>query len=98
MFVTEEPICPDAIQTSKPSRNDDVIVSWVEPNVTDELGIIPIVSKSHTPGSAFQVGSTIVTYSFGRFDDDSTVSCSFTVTVTEGKCKKLYKKIQNYSS
>ncbi|XP_072014198.1 hyalin-like [Amphiura filiformis] len=75
--------CPTVIEMSKKPGDADVIVSWVEPVATDSLGIVPLVFKTHSPGSVFDAGSTVVKYSFGRTPVD-TASCIFTVKVIEG--------------
>ncbi|XP_072013340.1 scavenger receptor cysteine-rich domain-containing protein DMBT1-like [Amphiura filiformis] len=75
--------CPSVIEMSKKPGDADVIVSWVEPVATDSLGIVPLVFKTHSPGSVFDAGSTVVKYSFGRTPVD-TASCIFTVKVIEG--------------
>ncbi len=69
---------------AKKSDGSDTIVSWVEPVATDSMGMVPLVFKTHSPGSVFETGSTVVKYSFGRTPVD-TVSCLFTVKVSEGK-------------
>lgn len=68
--------------TTKPD-NSDVMVSWIEPIATDANGVVPLVFKTHSPGSVFDVGTTTVRYTFGR-DPVDTASCIFTVTVAEG--------------
>ena len=59
-------------------------VTWVEPTATDNSGIVSLSSRTHTPGSFFSVGSTPVTYTFTDGAGNS-ASCTFTVTITQGK-------------
>ena len=37
------------------------VVSWVEPNASDNLGS-PTLTSSHSPGSSFSIGITSVEY------------------------------------
>ena len=57
-------------------------VTWTEPTASDNSGIVTLTS-SHSPGSAFVIGTTTVTYT-ATDDASNTVSVTFTVTV-EGK-------------
>lgn len=52
-------------------------VSWIPPTAVDECGT-PEVSASHTPGSFFEVGNHMVTYSVVDFPG---VNCVFNVKV-----------------
>ena len=60
-------------------------VSWTEPTATDNSGgTIFLISRSHAPGSPFNIGSTQVTYIFSD-ESGNTANCTFTITITEGK-------------
>ncbi|XP_038068270.1 uncharacterized protein LOC119737763 isoform X5 [Patiria miniata] len=72
---TSRTVAPDAGQTT-------ATVSWVEPTATDNSGLVPGISRSHTPPATFNVNTvTNVVYTFfdnsGNFDQ-----CRFTITVT----------------
>jgi gliding motility-associated-like protein len=70
--------CPTNINLSA-AANCKAIASWTTPTATDQCGAITI-SGSHTSGSEFDAGTTVVTYtatdSFGN-----TTTCSFDVVV-----------------
>ena len=76
---------PANITNSTDSGLANTTVSWVEPTVTDNSGVVSL-SSSHSPGTVFSIGSTEVTYT--AIDNTGNVAYgSFTVTV-EGKLKK----------
>lgn len=62
--------------------SDDPIIVWVEPVATDLSGA-SVFSNSHTSGSTFQVGETVVTYLFSDPFGNMAV-CSFSVVVNTG--------------
>jgi hypothetical protein len=55
-------------------------VTWTEPSVTGNCPPVT-VTKNHSPGDFFPVGTTTVTYVFTNAGGSST--CSFNVTVTD---------------
>ncbi|KAJ8041572.1 Hyalin [Holothuria leucospilota] len=58
-----------------------VIVVWVPPTATDISGTEELLSVSHTPGTSFSVGATVVTYEFT--DSSGNIeTCTFNVIVT----------------
>jgi len=59
----------------------DAVVSWTPPSAFDNCGSVNVTS-THTPGSTFPVGSTVVTYTATDPDMNSS-SVSFTVTVND---------------
>ena len=63
------------------SRSSAVI--FQEPNAVDNCGEVILESRSHAPGSSFDVGNTQVRYTF-RDTAGNTVICSLTVTVVQG--------------
>ncbi|MBK7030039.1 MAG: HYR domain-containing protein [Bacteroidales bacterium] len=85
---TEAPVisnCPSNISQSNDLNQCNAIVTWTEPTATDNCtssGNL-VWTKSHTPGSSFPVGTTTVTYTARDASNNSSVSCSFTVTVTD---------------
>ena len=61
------------------------IVNWTEPTAIDNSGIQTLTS-THTPGSSFDIGVTIVMYmSVDIWGHETTVSFSVTV---KGNCFK----------
>ncbi|PIK61977.1 putative hyalin [Apostichopus japonicus] len=75
----EIPNCPNTIQETIELGSDDPIIVWVEPVATDLSGA-SVFSNSHTSGSTFQVGETVVTYLFSDPFGNMAV-CSFSVVV-----------------
>ncbi|XP_022082334.1 uncharacterized protein LOC110974776 isoform X2 [Acanthaster planci] len=76
--------CPASQTTAPDAGSNTATVSWIEPTATDNSGVEPGVSRSHTPPATFSANTvTRVVYTFfdnsGNFD-----TCEFTVTVTEG--------------
>ena len=59
-------------------------VTWTEPTAIDNSGATPVISRTHTPGSFFGVGTTAVTYTFTDASGN-TASCTFDVRVIERK-------------
>ena len=55
------------------------VVSWTEPTVTDNSGSYTVTS-SHSSGSSFSIGTTIVTYNVVDAAGN-TASYSFNITV-----------------
>jgi hypothetical protein len=77
--------CPSNINVSADAGSCSAIVSWTEPTATDNCtasGSL-IWNKSHTPGTAFPVGVTTVTYTAQDALGNISTPCSFTVTVTD---------------
>ena len=54
------------------------VVLWIAPTATDNCSAV--VTSTHTPGSTFAVGTTLVTYT-ATDPSGNSVSCSFNVTV-----------------
>ncbi len=77
--------CP--INISKPSTIGlcATTVSWTEPSVSDNCSADPniIWTKSHQPGDMFTVGTTTVTYIATDESNNSSLTCSFDVTVED---------------
>lgn len=74
--------CPANIIRSVPSGTPEVSVTWIEPQLSNIAGNIPIEEmSSHNPADFFPVGVTTVTYSFNVLDV-ITLNCSFEVRVS----------------
>ena len=52
---------PSDVSVNTDLGQPTAIVTWIEPIVTDNSGIFTVTS-SHKPGSAFDVGTSTVTY------------------------------------
>ncbi|XP_072037686.1 uncharacterized protein [Amphiura filiformis] len=74
--------CTADITQVIPIGSGGVVVTWTEPVATDNSGTAMLTLKTHSPGTLFETGSTIVMY---VYEDPSgnTASCEFNVTVTE---------------
>lgn len=80
--------CPNNITREIELGSTDPIITWFEPFATD-IGEVTSVS-THQPGTPFQVGTTLVVYTF---TDDAippnSADCRFFVIVTTGMCDRL---------
>ena len=76
--------CPSGASavTSTPGASA-AIVSWVEPTATDNDGQAVTVSRSQAPSTAFNIGSTAVSYVFTDTAGNQ-ATCTFNVVVTPG--------------
>lgn len=61
------------------AANCKAIVSWTEPTASDNCGIAGVV-RSHAPGTEFNSGNTLVTYTATDINGKAS-TCSFTVSV-----------------
>ncbi len=76
--------CPANIVTGpNPVTGCTAMVSWTEPTATDNCPSGITWTKSHTPGSVFNAGTTNVTYTATDANGNISNLCSFTVTVTD---------------
>ncbi|XP_072051695.1 uncharacterized protein [Amphiura filiformis] len=72
--------CPSDVQVEVPITSTSGVASWAIPTATDNSGVTPTRTQTHTPGSTFTVGRTPVTYSFT--DGSGNVArCTFDVIV-----------------
>ncbi|XP_072018866.1 uncharacterized protein [Amphiura filiformis] len=72
---------PD-IRLSTSCNTECTRVAYVEPPATDDSGIANLISRSHTPGQCFPVGTTPVTYQYGD-PSGNTASYSFNIIIVE---------------
>ncbi|XP_070537263.1 hyalin-like [Ptychodera flava] len=74
-------ICPEDIEEYTDLGEDTALVTWSQPNATDNSGSVNVTSN-YQQGSNFVIGSTVVYYNasdpYGNVD-----SCLFTVTVID---------------
>ena len=88
---TQAPVisnCPNDLRVDVPPGTLGGQVTWPEPTATDDSGVSPFVSRSHTPMSLFTVGTTNVRYTFSDQAGNVAV-CSFDVVVV-GKNNFMY--------
>ena len=72
--------CPNDISSQTELEAFGAIVSWVEPQATDDSGTAVLLLQTHAPGTFFALGTTIVTYVF-RDATNNMEKCSFAITV-----------------
>ncbi len=87
---SEKPIisgCVTNIVRTSDENECTANVSWTEPTATDNCTSASniIWTKSHNPGSNFDVGTTTVTYTARDEAGNLSDVCSFTVTVTDNQ-------------
>ncbi len=71
--------CPTDISITATSACT-ATASWTPPTFTDNCSVT--VTSTHTPGAAFPIGVTTVTYT-GKDNNNNTTTCSFKVTVVD---------------
>lgn len=76
--------CPSNIDRTVELGSPGLPVSWLEPTATDLGAVVTLTTRSHEPGSTFNIGTTTVTYTFTDNSGNS-ASCVFTVTVVPSK-------------
>lgn len=74
--------CPASIIIEADLRGE-AMAEWVEPEATVTCGDL-VVTKSHEPGSTFQVGTTSVVYEFVD-DTGQSSTCSFDIIIEAPK-------------
>ncbi|XP_077984653.1 hyalin-like [Glandiceps talaboti] len=76
------PTCPSDVTQNTDAGLATASVTWTAATATDNLGVTPTSTVTHSSGDNFGIGSTTVTYTF--LDGSSnTADCSFTVTVND---------------
>jgi len=86
----EKPVisgCPSDITQSNIAGRCDAVVTWTNPTATDNCTLSGslIWNKSHNPGSIFAVGTTTVVYSVSDAAGNTSLACSFNVTVNDNE-------------
>ena len=67
------------VENGSPLSISDLIVTWVVPNATDNVGVTRVVSN-HSPGQIYSIGVTNVSYQ--AFDQSNNVGfCNFSFTL-----------------
>ena len=77
--------CPPDMILQAPLGSPGVVVTWMEPTVSDNsLSPPTLLGQTRNSGDVFGPGMTMVTYTYG--DASSNIgTCSFQVTVNMGK-------------
>ena len=77
--------CPTDITQDNDTDSCNAVVTWVEPTVADNCTTSGNITwtKSHTPGSIFPLGTTVVTYVAEDESGNVSVTCSFDVTIND---------------
>ncbi|WP_148230027.1 HYR domain-containing protein [Marivirga tractuosa] len=71
--------CPEDITLTAENSNGTAIVHWDEPAASIACSELS-VNASHNSGDTFEVGTTVITYTFSK-ENGQTEICSFDVTV-----------------
>ncbi|MBN2777226.1 MAG: HYR domain-containing protein [Bacteroidales bacterium] len=77
--------CPSNISQSNDNGNCSAVVTWIEPSATDNCTSSGNITwtKSHSPGSVFNLGTTTVTYQAEDEAGNLSAVCSFDITVVD---------------
>ena len=86
----EKPVvanCPPSIAQNVDAGLGTAVVNWTEPTATDNCTPVGTIvwTKSHTPGTAFPVGTTTVTYTATDESGNINDTCSFDVVITDNE-------------
>ncbi|XP_038074659.1 mucin-3A-like isoform X2 [Patiria miniata] len=73
--------CPADITRPTDSGMDSAVVDWASPGAIDNSGTVTLVA-SETPGSAFYLGVTFVTYT-ATDSDDNVEQCIFMIEIID---------------
>ena len=78
--------CPADIVRRIPDTDTDTEVTWSDPDVTDDSGVVigPSLSEGPPSGSFLRPGVHTVTY-VARDLAGNIATCTFTITITRGK-------------
>ncbi|XP_072021512.1 hyalin-like [Amphiura filiformis] len=74
--------CPEDIYQTLEISTSGVHVSWDEPSASDKSGYTLLVNATHKSGELFEVGSTLVRYTFAD-GANNTATCEFHIHVAE---------------
>ena len=75
--------CPNNIVVEVEIGVGGTPVTWAIPTATDNSGVAPTVVTNYNPGDFFDVGSTLVVYTFTDGAGNE-VQCAFNIAVTGG--------------
>ncbi|MCB0637187.1 MAG: HYR domain-containing protein, partial [Lewinella sp.] len=80
--------CPNNILTNNAAGGCTATVNWTSPTASDNCGLASF-TPSHSPGTAFGLGATTVTYTATDAAGNENTDCSFTVTVEDTEAPVL---------
>ncbi|XP_070547324.1 hyalin-like [Ptychodera flava] len=72
--------CLNVTRVPTPVNDSMAVVTWHDPQASDNSGVSPVVTKTFSPGSKFPIGSTSVTYT-ATDGSGNNATCDFTVIV-----------------
>ncbi|XP_072045208.1 hyalin-like [Amphiura filiformis] len=87
--------CPNNVTAETEEGSLGAIVNWKEPIAEDASGEVMLLIQTHSSGTFFAIGTTIVSYIF-RDNANNMGKCSFSVTVSG--VDKTFSKIFNCPS
>ncbi|XP_033626665.1 uncharacterized protein LOC117289582 isoform X32 [Asterias rubens] len=73
--------CPSSASAVAPQGSTTATVTWNEPTATDNSGGNVLRTSTHFPGQSYQVGMTMITYTFTD-PSGNQAFCNFVVTVS----------------
>lgn len=79
--------CPSDISVPAAAGGCTAVVNWTPPTAVDDCQVAS-VTGTHTPGSAFRVGTTRVTYT-AQDNAGNVAECVFRITVTDDQAPDL---------
>ena len=74
------PTCPSDVTQNTDAGLATAVVTWTAATATDNSGVAPTSTATHTSGDTFPIGATTVTYTF-QDASLNTANCAFTITV-----------------
>ncbi|XP_072045209.1 hyalin-like [Amphiura filiformis] len=74
-------LCPSNVTAAIDEGSLGAIVNWEEPSAEDASGNVMLLIQTHSSGTFFTIGTTIVSYIF-RDNANNMEKCSFSVTVS----------------
>ena len=72
--------CPSSQTFQVSPGTNGLSVTWQEPQATDNSGVAPTVTSTHSSGNFFNIGFTNVAYTFSDGAGNQ-ARCEFTITV-----------------
>ncbi|MGD8450512.1 MAG: HYR domain-containing protein [Phycisphaerae bacterium] len=73
--------CPQDIVRGPDPGEMGAIITWTEPNATDNCGVT-VWESTHSPGDFFEMGTNTVTYTAGDAAGNTTI-CTFDVVIVD---------------
>ena len=82
--------CPSSASAVAPQGSTTATVTWNEPTATDNSGGNVQRTSTHFPGQSYQVGMTMIMYTFTD-PSGNQAFCNFVVTVSTCKIFDIHK-------